>query len=111
MPFRRAMRWFSEACGVALGVGLLWCHLRLKLLEDRIYWLETIKPKTVIQNNNQQVIVEDTRTQLIKELATKDGWKTDGKAEFQQGESSRVSGTRESNMPTDSGSVGSTSER
>ncbi len=47
------------------------------MLEDRIHWLETIEPKQAIQNNNQQVFVEDPRNELIREIATQNGWKPD----------------------------------
>ena len=77
MRFRETFEWFSEFCGVCLGCGLLWCHLRIVMLEDRIHWLETIEPKQAIQNNNQQVFVEDPRNELIREIATQNGWKPD----------------------------------
>ena len=73
MPIRRAMRWFSEFCGICLGVGLLWCHCRVANLEDRVEWLE-IDPKTIVQNNNQQVnIIESPIEKLAREIGIKKG--------------------------------------
>ena len=64
MPLRWALRWFSEVCGLLLGVGLVWCMSEIRRCHERI---DGLQKSHVIQENNQTVIVESDRVKSILE--------------------------------------------
>lgn len=105
MPLRRAVRWFSEICGVSIGLGLVWCIARITILEERVDGLQKVIKNPVVQQNNQQVIIEDPRTQLIKELAIQNGWKPDVNRKLQPSATNAESspGTESNDMPATRG--------
>lgn len=68
MPLRRAMRWFSEICGICLGLGLMWCVAQIILLTERVDGIQKTLRQPVIQNNNQQVLIEDPLAKLKEQI-------------------------------------------
>ena len=74
MPASRAARWFSEICGLAIGVGLLWCITEIVDLRQRVDGLQKAIPKTIIQNNHQEVnILESPIERLAREIGIQQG--------------------------------------
>jgi hypothetical protein len=66
MQFRRAFEWVSEFCGVCLGCGLMWCHVRISLLEDKIHWMERIKATQLDQQ--PVVLIEGEFERILKKV-------------------------------------------
>lgn len=101
MPLRRAVRWFSELCGLCVGLVVTWCVIEINQLNERVDGIQRTIKNPVVQNNNQQVFIEDPRTQLIKEIATQNGWKPDVNRKLQSSttEPNANSGSKPANMP------------
>lgn len=72
MPLRRAMRWFSEICGVCLGLGLALCWARISILEERVDGMQKTLRRPMVQANHQEVIIESDALKLAREILQKE---------------------------------------